>query len=369
MDWLLRYADVLFGVPAPQEIENYLGGCDACYLGYASEGQVRVGAASGGIVSALLIHLLEEDTIQGALISKVQVRDSEIQAHPFIARNREEILGAQSSIYMGFPWLREARPLLQSVEGRVAVVGLPCFLRALRHVEMRDPQLSGKIEGYIGLICGRSSLKTLLLAFLSQKGIEEQDVADIRFREGHWRGRMSVWLRDGSERSFPFDEFSLYRNLHFHCEAKCLSCEDPLAEGADVVCGDAWLHELKKQPVKHSLVISRTSWASGWIEQMAAGGKLTVERITLETAFRAQRRGLIPAKRGKQAKVTLGKAFGLHMQRKGPWRSRWNDYLMAGIVLTNHCWARSQRWAGLIFRMPKPVLQLYLMILSFLKQF
>lgn len=369
MDWLLRYADRAFGVPSLQKIEQYLGTYDTCYLGYATDEQVRAGAASGGIVSALLIHLLENEIVQGAVISKVEIENGEIQAHPFIARSRKEILQAQSSIYMEFPWLREARSLLKSAEGKVAVVGLPCFIQALRRVEAKDPKIAATVDVHIGLICGRSSSKNLLLRFLESKGIREQDVADIRFREGHWRGQMHVWLQDGSEKYFSFSEFSLYRNLHFYCETKCLSCEDPLAEEADVVCGDVWLHELRKEPVKHSLVISRTPRTTAWIRQMGIEKRIECKEISSETVFRAQRRGLYPAKRGKQAKAALGKFVGFRMSRKNPLWSRWNDYVMAAIVLLNYRWTQDERLSKLIFRIPKPLLQFYLIVLSFLKQF
>ena len=369
MDWLLRYADKVFGVPSAEEIACYLGPWNACYLGYAAQEEVRAHAASGGVVSALLLYLLERDIVQGALISRVVVEKGKIQAHPFIARCREKVLEGQSSIYMEFPWWREARPLLEAAEGNLAVVGLPCHIQALRRREEQDPALARKVKVHIALICGRSSSKELLLKVLARKGIREEDVVDIRFREGHWRGNMHLWLRDGREVVFPFQDFSLYRNLHFYCEPRCLSCEDLLGEHADVVCGDAWLYELKQCPVKHSLVISRSPQVTGWLEDMAARGCLVLDPIPPETVFRAQRRGLIPAKRGRAAKARLSRFFGYKMHDRRPWRSRWNDYLVAAMVLFNYRWASCQRLNPLIFRMPRLLLQLYLAVMSLLKNF
>ena len=369
MDWLLRYADNAFGIPCQDEIQQYLGIPDACYLGYAAQKDVRVHAASGGGVSALLIYLLEQDIVQGALVSRIVVQDGQIQAHPLIAHSRDEVLKGQSSIYIEFPWLREARPLLETTEGNLAVVGLPCHIQALRRLEARDPDLARKVKVHVALICGRSSSKSLLLNVLARKGVREKDVVDICFREGRWRGRMHIWLRDGSEIAFPFQDFSLYRNLHFYCETRCLHCEDPLGEQADVVFGDAWLHELKQHPVKHSLIISRTPQVTRWIQEMAEQDSLVVSAASPETVCQAHRRGLIPAKRGKPAKSRVGRLFGYWIHGQETWRSRWNDYLMAAIVLFNHRWSRSQRMATLIFCIPKPLLRVYLIALSLLKQF
>lgn len=369
MDWLMRLADRAFGAPAPETVERYLGARDACYLAYATDGAIRAGAASGGTVSALLIHLLERGVVRGALVSRATVVDGAIEAHPTVARTREAILQAQSSIYMEFPWLAEALPLLEQTPGPLAVVGLPCMLEALETRAQRDPELARRIGPKIGLVCGRSSSKDLLLRVLAQKGVREEDVAEIRFREGHWRGQMRVGLRDGSQISFPFQHFSLYRNLHFHCQGRCLQCEDPLAEHADLVCGDVWLSELKDAPIKHSLVISRDPRATEWLQEMVARDELALQSIPPETVFRAQRRGLIPAKRGKPAKARLAKLFGYRIEYDGPWRSRWNDYLVAAMVLLNHRWGRSPRWRRWIFRLPRPLLKLYLVAMSFLKNF
>jgi len=369
MDWLLRYTDRIFGVPSAEAIERYLGPWDACYWGYAAAQTTRAQAASGGVVSALLIDLLERGEVQGALVSRVEVVNGQIEAHPFIAHTPTEVLQARSSIYMEFPWLKEARHLLAAAEGRVAVVGLPCAIGALRRLEERDPSLQGKIAVHIALVCGRSSSKKLLLEVLARKGIGEADVADIRFREGHWRGRMHVWLRDGSEVTFPFGEFSVYRNLHFDCQTRCLSCDDPLGEHADIVCGDVWLYELKDRPIKHSLVVSRSPQVTTWLEGMRERGVLRLEEIPPETVFRAQRRTLIPAKRGGPAKARLARLFGYRIRHQGPWRSRWNDYLVAAMVLLNYRWASSPRWRRLIFRLPRPFLKFYLMAMSFFKNF
>jgi hypothetical protein len=147
-----------------------------------------------------------------------------------------------------------------------------------------------------------------------------------------------------------------------------LYCEDPLGEWADIVCGDAWLWELKERPIKHSLIICRTDKAAGWVDDMVMRGSLLTEPAPLEQIFRAQRRTLIPAKRGKAAKARLGKLFGYRIPYKGAWRARWNDYLVAGMVLFNSRWSGG-RFQNLIFRLPRPVLRAYLVCMSFLKNF
>jgi coenzyme F420-reducing hydrogenase beta subunit len=364
----MRVAGKMFGTPDETTVRRYLGQFEACYLGYASQEEMRIQAASGGLVSALLIYLLEQEIIQGALISRIVIRDGRIEAAPFIAQNRQEILSGQSSIYIEFPLMREFRRLAK-VTGHLAIVALPCHLQRLRRWEARDPVLAEKIRLRIGLVCGRSSSRELLKKVLGKKGLEEQDIADLRFRQGHWRGQTKLWLRDGQEVSFPFQDFSLYRNLHFECEIKCLHCKDPIGDYADLTCGDAWLPELRQHPIKHSIAIARTPQAATWIEQMIKEGCLTMQRVPPETIFRAQRRGLIPMKRGKAARARLSRLFGFKIRYDGTWRSHWNDYLAAAMVLLNYRLSLSKRLNALVFKMPKPLLRAYLMVMSFLKNF
>ena len=366
-DRLMMRVEKKAGVPDEQTLEWYLGSVSQGYLGYAGDESVRDKAASGGAVSAILIDLLEQGVIDGALVSRVVVRDGEIGVESFIARTREEILSARSSIYMEFS-MNAAFRLLAEDPGRLAVVALPCHIQNLRRREARDPALAEKIKARIALVCGRSSSRELLNCVMAKQGIQESDVVDMRFRQGHWRGKMRFDLRSGERVEFPFQRFSVYRNLHFDCETKCLYCEDPLGEWADIVCGDAWLWELKSRPVKHSLIVARTPESAGWIDSMIARGHLIAEPASPEVIFRAQRRTLIPSKRGKAAKMRLSKLFGYKMPYAGPWKARWNDYLSAAIILFNSRWSQS-RSSGLIYKLPRPLLQIYLVGLSFLKDF
>ncbi|MFC1997367.1 Coenzyme F420 hydrogenase/dehydrogenase, beta subunit C-terminal domain [Chloroflexota bacterium] len=367
-DLMLRAANKLMGTPDEQTIRRYLGQYEACYLGYASNEKVRSRAASGGLVSAILIHLLENEIVQGALISHIVVRNSQIMAEPFIARTKQDILNSQSSIYMKVPIMSQFRHLSE-IEGDLAVVALPCELKVLRQYETRNPKLAEKIKLRIALVCARNSTKQLLSKVLIKKEICENDVTDMRFRQGHWRGHMQIQINDGQEISFPFQDFSIYRNLHFECEMKCLYCEDPLGEYADITCGDAWIPELKKHVIKHSIAVARNTQTVNIIDRMIQEDHLAMEKISPTLFFEAQRRTIIPMKRGKPAKTKLSSLFGYKMKYKGSFRSQWNDYIVAVMILLNYRITQSKSLNRFIFLTPKPILRIFLLAMSFFKNF
>jgi len=367
-DILLRLANYATNTPDENTIQDYLGQFESCYLGYASNQKYRTNAASGGLVSTVLIYLLEKNIIEGALISRLIVKDRKIVAESFIARSPHDILSSQSSIYMEVPMMMELRNL-NNIPGNIAVVGLPCDLSILKKYETRYPDLAKKIKLRIGLVCARNSKKSLMIQVLKKKGISEKEISMLRFRQGHWRGQTHITSNTGKKIIFPFQDFSIYRNLHFNCEMKCLYCEDPLGENADLVCGDGWLPELKNRPIKHSVCISRNPKSSQIIDQMNQENYLNMELISPEMFFLAQRRTIIPMKRGAQAKIRLSRYFGYRMKQGGSFKSHWNDYIVAFMILINYRLSTNNIFNKLLFMIPKPLLRLYLFAMSFLKNF
>ncbi|MCK4454585.1 4Fe-4S binding protein, partial [Candidatus Parcubacteria bacterium] len=64
-------------------IGNYLN----CYVGHATNYDIRYNSASGGLITQLLIFALEEGIIDGALVTRMK-RDSPLEPEPFIARTK-----------------------------------------------------------------------------------------------------------------------------------------------------------------------------------------------------------------------------------------------------------------------------------------
>ena len=80
-------------------IHYFLGNFENCYVGYSNEEKIRNGAASGGVVTAIVIYLLKKRRIDGVLVSQIEFNNGQINARPFIAKNEKEILDSRTSIY------------------------------------------------------------------------------------------------------------------------------------------------------------------------------------------------------------------------------------------------------------------------------
>jgi coenzyme F420-reducing hydrogenase beta subunit/polysaccharide pyruvyl transferase WcaK-like protein len=348
--------------------EFWLGKFDQCFVGYAASEDVREGAASGGAVSATLVWLLETGRIDGALVSRLIPNEGRLQPQTWVARSREEILSARTSIYLDFPLTQHFLRLLDSA-GRYAVVALPCQLAALRKMEQKRPELRDKIACRLGLVCGHASDRKLLDRVLEKKGIRQEDIREFAFRKGHWRGRSYVSMNDGTEITFPYLDFGLYQNLWLHCARRCLSCQDHFAEHSDLSFGDAWLPELKSQPIKHSIIVSRSAEATAVLDEMMAQGALAAERADPFTLVRAQKRSLIYHKRNIAGRRRLAPLLGMRVSYDGHHRPRWNDLVGALFFLLAVRVSRNDRWADLVMRLPKPLLYPYLAAMKLMINF
>lgn len=124
------------------QISNYIGDFKHCYLTYASCTSIRQKAASGGTTSAMLIHGLQAGLFEGVVVCNTKVTNNKVRVHFSIAVNREEVLAARGSKYVQSKFLQDVLPLIHAFSGRVAVVGLPCDISALKRIAGRDKTLN-----------------------------------------------------------------------------------------------------------------------------------------------------------------------------------------------------------------------------------
>ncbi len=345
---------------AEADQEHFLGPMLQAHVGYAADAEIRARSASGGLVSTTLIHLLESGQVEGALVCRLRVIDGRLRAAPFIATSREEVLSAGGSIYLEVNPLSD-RGLIQGFEGRLAMVGLPCHLEMLERLGQSDPGLRDKIVFTIGLFCGHNSRRELVETVLAKRKVDLDQVAAFRFRRGLWRGRTWVHYADGHAENFPFQAFSRYQNLHFFTLRRCLRCADHTAETADVSVGDLWSDRFKGKAIKHSAVMQRSSAGTRVVEEMMASGAVSLEPCAAKEIFSAQKRALTCHK-SLYARSKLAPSFGLDIPAAPKTPTPWNHWLASLIVLANARWSQSPRYKGWIFKIPKHLLQAYLLL-------
>ena len=132
--------------------EFYMGEHICARMGYAADGNIRANAASGGMVTALLCHMLETGEIDGAWVTRSEIKDGKLGYKTFIATTREELMESSSSVYMYMPLMKHV-DMLREFNGKLAVVLVPCQMRAFTAMLEKEPALKEKVVLKLGLYC------------------------------------------------------------------------------------------------------------------------------------------------------------------------------------------------------------------------
>ena len=224
--------------------DNYdnLQGCvEQTYVSHSTSTEVRHSGASGGVVTALLLYLLEKGRIDGAGIVGADP-ETPYMTKGILATTPEEIKAGALSKYCVTPSM-EVLQEIRKRKGKFALVALPCQIHGLRKLAQADPGLYKKIEVIFGLYCACNMEPNAHLEAMEVAGVDKEEVAAFHHRGGDWPGGLAVRKKD--ESVFPLHHVETYNtiiNVMFRLfgAKRCYVCIDGLAEFADLSFGDFW---------------------------------------------------------------------------------------------------------------------------------
>ena len=243
----------------------YLGNYEKCYVGHAVDEKIRYNSSSGGLITALLLFMLEEGIIDGALVTRMNKKNP-LEPEPFIARSREGIIAASKSKYCPVPANIALREILES-DGKFAVVGLPCHIHGIRKAESLNKNLKQKIAFHLGMFCNHTPNLFGTELLLKRLKVKRDEVTKLDYRGGGWPGYMNI-TKKGENLLLELPDYWAFVGLDFFFPIRCLVCSDQTSELADISFGDAWLPGLTDK-IGKSIIIART----GNAEQLLQHGK------------------------------------------------------------------------------------------------
>jgi coenzyme F420 hydrogenase subunit beta len=195
-------------------------------------------ATDGGVVTALLVTLLETGSIEAAIVSP---RRDGLRRAPRIATTAEEIIAAAGCQLAPTEHLEQLgqqyttySPTIAAVKGlagerlrKVALVGVPCQVRTVRKMQALGIIPSEVITHVIGLFCCESLvLDEQGLEYLRRLGVPLPQVRKLNIKDC-----LLATLQDGSEVRLPLEA------LDPIARRACLSCPDFSSELADLSVG------------------------------------------------------------------------------------------------------------------------------------
>ena len=228
----------------------------------ASDDFVYETGQDGGLVSAMLIWLLENDIIDGALTSGVETLENGEpgwKAFPMVATNRDEVLRGAGSRYtysantMAFDEAKE-----RGLE-RLALVGMSCQTSVAPVMWHRKiGKVSKPFKLNIGLLCSKSFDDALFDELFEVKyGLKRENIAKMNIK-----GVFQVWTKDGG-----YHEINL-KECHAWTREGCNHCPDFAAEHADISTGGIG------NETDWTLTIVRTELGRAVIDAMVKDGAI-----------------------------------------------------------------------------------------------
>jgi len=217
-------------------------------------------ATDGGVVTSLLMHLIDRGKIDGAITTK-QV--GPFQRKPFLCVSKEEIIDSAgfffdtvhgmknfSEQYITNSSVHEFPSIMKKGLHRVAFVGTPCQINAIRRMQALGIVPSDDIVLCLGLFCsGNFVFNDKAKKKISDiAGFKWDDVKKINIKED-----IIINLKNGTKKKVPLEMFDSFKRY------ACNYCMDYSSEFADISFGgigadEGWTTVLTRTPLGRAII-------------------------------------------------------------------------------------------------------------------
>jgi coenzyme F420-reducing hydrogenase beta subunit len=295
--------------PEAAREDRAIGRFEAAYVGHAARSEFRTQGSSGGLVGWVAGQLLESGAVDGVahVVPADPARGRLFEYR--ISRTAEQLSQGAKSRYYPVELsavLREVR----AVEGRYAIVGIPCFIKAMRLLQRAEPLLRERIAFTLGIFCGHMKSRQMVESFAWQLGTELGKVQAIDYRlkdpsrPANWY-RAQLELTDGS--ATAQDWWHLADGdwgAGFFQNPACDYCDDVVAETADIAFGDAWLEPYSSDGRGTNVVVLRSKLLHALIRRGIEQGQLDLKLVDAEFVKATQAAGLRHRRQGLAYRLT-----------------------------------------------------------------
>ena len=229
-DWETAADEHLFG--RTREPEEMSGIYRDILLVRAADDKIFENGQDGGLVSAILIWCLDNNIIDGALVSMLQDAAGTGQggwkAIPGVATNRQEVMNSAGSRYTYSANTMAYDEAIEKGLSDLALVGMSCQTSVAPVMWNRKVgKVSKPIKLNIGLLCSKSFDDALFdELFWTKYRLPKEDIVKMNIK-----GVFQVWMKDGSYHEIPLKE------CHAWTREGCNYCPDFAAEHADISTG------------------------------------------------------------------------------------------------------------------------------------
>jgi coenzyme F420-reducing hydrogenase beta subunit len=262
-----------------------LGRYQNCYVGYANE-TFRENGASGGLATWFLTYVLEAKMVDYVICVRSRYGSKHLFEYSILSSSASLFSSAKSVYYP----VELSSVILHVITnpGKYVLIGLPCFVKAVRLASSRIPLLKRRISIVAGLVCGQTKCSFFTEYLIHQSGLNPNDVFEVSYRNKRSDQPADNYVmkakdKNGNSSSIFFQGVygSTWGSGAFSPRA-CSFCDDVFAELADITFMDAWLPEYNRDPKGTNLILTRSILADRIINQGITASQIHVSRVSPE---------------------------------------------------------------------------------------
>ena len=209
---------------------------DMCFA-WAGDPDIRYTAATGGVLTALGVHLIESR--QASFVLHVGPDPAApMRSRWVISTTTAEVRANTGSWYGPTAPLAGLGPALDRGQP-FAIIAKPCDLGAVHAYAQHDPRVDQLVVARLTMVCGGQSRFEKSEDMLDQLGLTEPEVSLFRYRGYGNPGPTRIETYDGAGFELSYNEM-WEDEAGWKTESRCTVCPDALGEASDIAAADAW---------------------------------------------------------------------------------------------------------------------------------
>jgi len=280
------------------------------YVGYSNK--YRLTSSSGGIATYLIDELLNKKIVDAV----ITVKEGENSFYEYsIVRSTDEIISTSKTRY--FPvTLATVLEQLKNSNERFAVVGIACFIKSVRLLQIYHPELKERIKFTIGIICGGIKSRFFAEYLAGKAGVANNHFTQPQFRIKDHQSRASDYSfgckdEEGALHTIKMRKVGDMWGSGMFKNNACDYCDDVTTELADISLGDAWLNPYNQDGKGTNVMVTRSKLSEELINEGITMKELTVEHLDFNQFLSSQQGSFNHRQKALGYRIRLAKKKGL----------------------------------------------------------
>ena len=208
---------------------------------WAADPAIRHRGATGGVLTALAIYLLDSGRVDFILHAK-ESKSNPLGGERHLSFTREDVLEGAGSRYGPTTPLIDVLEILDRNQP-FALIGKPCDLSAMRNLARTDARVDELCKYMLTPVCGgykepKSMLKTLTVDMGITGGVDA--LTSFSYRGNGCPGPTRAETRDGVVKEITYLDLWGESSADWSLPFRCKICPDGIGESADIAAADTW---------------------------------------------------------------------------------------------------------------------------------